>query len=81
MHTTLIFRGLGIERRSSFQDFQSFSQRIKVLEVFAVKGSTQCYGKLPAESFSFRYLSLFLAKQEVSLTLASLLCTTEIRLP
>lgn len=81
MHTILILRGLGIESRSSFQDFRSFSQRIKVLEVLAVKGSIQSYGKLPSEYFGFRYLSLFLAKQEVSLTLASLLCTPGIRLP
>lgn len=44
MHEILIFRGLEIESRGSFQDFHSFSQILVVFEVFAVKGNTQ---KLP----------------------------------
>lgn len=43
MHEILIIRGLEIESRGSFQDFQSFSQMIKVSEVFAMKGNTQSY--------------------------------------
>lgn len=72
MHKTLIFKGPEIESRSSFQDFQSFSQITKEFEVFTVKGNTQSYRETTGRLLFSRYVSLFFDKQNVNLTLAFL---------
>lgn len=82
IHKILIFRGLGTESRSSFQDFRSFSQIIKVFKVFAVKGNTQSYWEIPSRVLLFfRHLSLFLDKQNVNLILGFLSEPLELGFP
>lgn len=81
MHKILTFRRLESES-SSFQDFRSFSQIVKVSEIFAVKDNTQSYWEATSRLHPFpRFLSLFFDKHTVNLFLAFLPCTAGTRLP
>lgn len=81
MHEIVILRGLEIESRGSFQDFQSFSQIIKsIWSICCERQYTKATRKL-AVDLCFPYLSLFLDKQNANLTLAFLLWTARTRLP
>lgn len=81
MHEIVILRGLEIESRGSFQDFQSFSQIIKsIWSICCERQYTKATRKL-AVDLCFPYLSLFFDKQNANLTLAFLLWTARTRLP